>query len=286
MSYLVHGASGAQGSPVVSGLLAAHREVTALGREASQPAPINHLAVDYGDVDSLAAAYQGAEGLFIHLPLGAPDVIAGYAANITEAVVRARPARIVVSTSGQIIDAPGHPLQQPADSPLPRLIAALSEAELSAAVTAPRLFLENLLLPPVIDGVMSDGVLRYPVREDYRVSWASHLDVADAAVALLLDPHVTGVVGIGAPTGTTGPELAAAFAAHLGKDVRFEQITPAEFGAMITPLFGAAATAGVVALYEAQWTLPDSLINADTSETAQLGIAARSAEEWLRDIAL
>ena len=63
------GATGAQGAPVAAALLAAGHYVTAAVRN---PATYSGdaVAVNLGDVDSLAAAYSGAEGVFVHLPLG------------------------------------------------------------------------------------------------------------------------------------------------------------------------------------------------------------------------
>ncbi|SOR76695.1 MULTISPECIES: hypothetical protein [Streptomyces] len=64
-------------------------------------------------------------------------------------------------------------------------------------VIAPELYLENLLIPRVIGSVRERGVLPYPIRADVPVSWASHLDSADAVVALLDRTDVTGVVFVG-----------------------------------------------------------------------------------------
>ncbi len=216
-------------------------------------------------------------------PLGPEELIAPYADNIATAITRARPARVVVSTSGKTIDAEGSPLQQPAHAALPTLLSSLEEQGVSFAVIAPRLFLENLLLPPVIDTVRSDGVLRYPIRADFPVSWASHLDIAAAAAVLLQRRDVTGIVGIGQLPAITGPDLAASFAEHLRRDVKFESITPEEFGTLITPLIGPAA-AGVTGLYQALWHQPDHVIDPTTSAQQRLGLIPRTITAWLSAI--
>ncbi|WP_367323314.1 hypothetical protein [Streptomyces sp. HUAS ZL42] len=99
---------------------------------------------------------------------------------------------------------------------------------MSHAVIAPELYLENLLMPYVIESIRERGVLPYPIRADFPVSWASHLDIADAAVALSDRPDVTGVVSVGQYPAITGPDLAEAFGAWLGRDVIIEPITPEE----------------------------------------------------------
>jgi hypothetical protein len=75
-------------------------------------------------------------------------------------------------------------------------------------------------MPYVMDSVRERGVLPYPIRADFPVSWASHLDIADVAAALLERPDVTGVVSVGQYPAITGPDLAAAFAARLGRSRR------------------------------------------------------------------
>ena len=69
MTFIVHGATGAQGSPVLTALRAAGHAATAAVRD---PASADGLAVavDYDSVDSLAAAYERASGVFVHLPVG------------------------------------------------------------------------------------------------------------------------------------------------------------------------------------------------------------------------
>jgi len=122
-----------------------------------------------------------------------------HAMNIVEAIKTAKPKRVVISTSGIIIDQPGTLLQASKDSAIAILLRGVEETGVSHAVVAPRLYLENLLLPTVFEPVKAEGVLRYPLRADFPVSWSSHLDVAEVAERLLTDTSVTGVVGVGGP---------------------------------------------------------------------------------------
>lgn len=95
-------------------------------------------------------------------------------------------------------------------------------SRMSQAVIAPEPYLENLLMPYVIDSVRERGVLPHAIRADFPVSWSSHLDIADAAVALFERTDVTGVVSVGQYPAITGPDLAEAFGTRLGRDVVFE----------------------------------------------------------------
>ena len=284
---IIHGATGAQGSPVLSALTAAGRTAIAVVRHPEAvPDGIAAREVDLASADSLASAYEGADGVFIHLPMGAPEAAAAQARAVVEAVTRARPGRVVISTSGQIVDQPGSPLQAPADSPVMTLIDGVTGSGVPTAVVAPRLYLENLLLPVVLTPVREEGVLRYPLPASFPVSWSSHLDVAEVVARLLTDASpTTGTVAVGHRPGLTGPDLAASFSSRLGREVRFEGVTPEAFGELITPLFGPAA-APVVELYQVLNTQDGSTIDEDGSAQELLGLRPRSIEQWLKDLAV
>ena len=287
MADIVHGATGAQGSPILSALTSAGRTaIAAVRHPEAVPDGIVARQVDLASVASLASAYKGADGVFVHLPMGAPEAAAAQARAVVEAVAQARPGRVVISTSGQIVDQPGSPLQATADSPIMTLIDGVTGSGVPTAVVAPRLYLENLLLPVVLDPARQEGVLRYPLPASFPVSWSSHLDVADVVVRLLTDASpTTGTVGVGHRPGLTGPDLAAAFSSHLGREVRFEGITPEAFGELITPLFGPAA-ALVVELYQALNAQDGNTIAEDSSAQELLGLRPRPIEQWLEDLAV
>ena len=287
MADIVHGATGAQGSPVLSALTTAGRSaIAAVRHPEAVPDGIVARQVDLASAASLASVYEGADGVFIHLPMGAPEAAAAQARAVVEAVAQARPGRVVISTSGQIVDQPGSPLQAAADSPIMTLIDGVTGSGVPTAVVAPRLYLENLLLPVVLDPACQEGVLRYPLPASFPVSWSSHLDVADVVVRLLTDTSpTTGTVGVGHRPGLTGPDLAAAFSSHLGREVRFEGITPEAFGELITPLFGPAA-APVVELYRALNAQDGNTIAEDSSAQELLGLRPRPIEQWLKDLAV
>ena len=287
MADIIHGATGAQGSPVLSALTSAGRSAVAAVRHLEAvPAGVVARQVDLASADSLASAYEGADGVFVHLPMGAPEAAAAQARAVVEAVAQARPGRVVISTSGQIVDQPGSPLQAPADSPIMTLIDGVTGSGVPTAVVAPRLYLENLLLPVVLAPASQEGVLRYPLPASFPVSWSSHLDVAEVVARLLTDASpTTGTVGVGHLPGLTGPDLAAALSSRLGREVRFEGITPEAFGDLITPLFGPAA-APVVELYRALNAQDGSTIAEGSSAQELLGLRPRPIEQWLKDLAV
>jgi len=280
MKYIIHGATGAQGSPLFQKLRKTGKNAIAAVRDPNTLEGAPAIAVDLSSVDSLVAAYADAEGAFVHLPLGPEDVRLQYARNISEAIEVARPKRVIISTSGWKLDVPGD------ESALPTLVREVEKTGVSMAVIAPQLYLENLLLPITIEPVKSENILRYPLRSDYPVSWCSHLDIADVAAGLFTNTSVTGIVGVGQLPAVTAHELAAAFSNHFGRKVVFESLQPEEFGKLLAPLFGEGAAAEVVAGYKSKGQTTDSAIDTGTSAQRLLGIVPRTVEQWLSEIGI
>jgi hypothetical protein len=156
----------------------------------------------------------------------------------------------------------------------------------SHAVITPTFYLENLLMPYVLDAVRERGVLPYPIRADFPASWASHLDIADAVVALFDRTDITGMVSVGQYPAITGPDLAEAFGAHFGKDVLFEQITPEQFRSSVAPLIGEGPAADVAGAYAAMSTLPGRSITPENSAQKLLGITPRTTGQADRHMPL
>lgn len=283
MSFIIHGATGAQGGPLFDLLLAKEESVLAAVRDPAKSGDKPCIIVDNSSLDSLVAAYENADGIFFHLPQAPEPVRIEYARNFLEAIKKAKPKRVVLSTSGAIIDQPGSSVQVPEDSAMAMLVRGISDSKVSYAVVAPRLYLENLLLPMVVDGVKRDGVLLYPIRADLPVSWSSHLDVAAVAKRLLTDHTVTGIVGVGHQPGMRGAALADGFSARFDRPIQFETQSPEDFRTLLEPMFGPAA-ANVAAFYQALSKLDENVIVEDTSAQRLLGLAPRSVEKWLDDV--
>ncbi|MEQ0558446.1 NmrA family NAD(P)-binding protein [Amycolatopsis sp. NEAU-NG30] len=280
MTYVIHGATGAQGAPVVSALAAAGKPVIALTRNADADVPgARVMTVGYSSEEGLTHAYAGADGVFIHLPLGTEEDRRTYARSIVAAVHAARPGRVVFSTSGYAIE-------DGDESAVSTLIGGLADSGVPYAVIAPELFFENLLLPHVVDGVRERGVLGYPLPAAFSVSWASHLDIADVAVTLFERPDVSGVVGVGQYPAITGAELAKAFGRRLGREVTYQAAAPEEYFGALAPMIGEGTAAGLAANYRAMAKLPGRVIAPERSAQKLLGVTPRTAGEWLADMGL
>ncbi|MGC0366264.1 NAD(P)H dehydrogenase (quinone) [Rhodococcus sp. 27YEA15] len=285
MTYTVHGATGAQGSPVLAGLVTIGADVRAITRDPSHTfGGATTVVADNASVDALTAAYRDSDGVFFHLPLAGDAET--YAENVLAAAQSARPARFVVSTSGTAISDATSPLAGPNTPVLAGLVDGLRAAGIDTTVLSPRLFLENLLAPDVTAGIENDGVLRYPLRTDLAVAWSSHLDVAAVAVAALTAEQAPEAVQIGQIPALTGPDLAEAFAQHLSRPVTFESQSPEEFRVAMAPIIGERAAAEVAALYTALGTADAVSYDPAAGSAALLGVDARSTRTWLADLAV
>ncbi|WP_410660976.1 SDR family oxidoreductase [Amycolatopsis sp. lyj-112] len=288
MTYVIHGATGAQGAPVVAALTAAGKPVDGLTRNADAVVPgARVVAAGYSSAEELTRAYRGAEGVFVHLPVTSEEDRRTYARNIVAAVHAAQPARVVFSTSGFTVDSPGDDRKRDSgESAVSILANGLVDSGVSHAVIAPELFFENLLMPHVIGPAREQGVLRYPLPAGFPVSWASHLDIADVAVALFERTDVSGVVSVGQYPAITGRELAEAFGARLGRSVAYQAITPEEFRVSLASLIGEGPAADVADSYRAMGALPDRSIIPERSAQKLVGVTPRTASQWLADIGL
>ncbi|WP_311273408.1 MULTISPECIES: NAD(P)H-binding protein [unclassified Rhizobium] len=283
MSIVIHGASGAQGGPIFDLLLAKGSKVLAAVRDQSKMGSKPSIVVDNASVESMVAAYTGADAVFFHLPNTSESARLTYALNFLEAIKTGTPQRVVVSTSGAIIDQKGSPVQVSDDSAIGTLVNGLSQSGTSHAIVAPRIYLENLLSPTVINRVKEAGVLLYPLRVDYAASWSSHLDVADVAERLLLDHSLSGIVGVGQLPGLKGADLAKAFALRFGLSVEFVSQTPEDLRKSLAPYLGLAA-ANVAAFYQKLLAVDANVIAEETSAQRLLGMTPRTAVEWLSAI--
>lgn len=223
----------------------------------------------------------------VHLPVAPEEDRLAFARNIVAAVREARPARVVFSTSGGLVSTDGGSDRgDSADDAVSVLAAGLADSGVSHAVIEPRFYLENLLLPNVIAGVREEGVLRYSLPSGFRASWASHLDIADAAAVLFERPDVTGVVSVGQYPAISGEDLAEAFSTRLGRTVTYEATAPHAFFAPLAPMLGEETAAAIADMYQALSTQPDHSITAERSAQKLLSVTPRTAGEWLAGVGL
>ncbi|UXY15665.1 NAD(P)H-binding protein [Chitiniphilus purpureus] len=236
MKIAVMGASGRTGSLIAQGLLQADIEVVALGRDARRLAVLQcqGAQVALGNADDatyLAHAFEGADAVYTLLPydLGQPGYLASQerqSTAITRAIAMAGVGRVVQLSSlgadqtgatGMIRSLHTHEAR----------LGGLEDVDL--LLLRPSHFFENF--GPVLPTVLASGVHADAVDPAVKLPMLSTHDIADAAIAALLEPHWHGrlIRELLGPCDLDFVEVTALIAAQASRpDLRYQQISPAE----------------------------------------------------------
>ena len=225
----ITGITGNIGSQIARNLLATHQSVRAVVRDigkgqswAEQGCEV--AQADIYDAQALAAAFHGAEAVFLLVPPifdpapGFPEAHA-IAASLTAALSSATPARVVyLSTIG------AQATQSNLLSQHTIIEKALRRLPMPIAFLRPAWFMENASwdVAPVRDtGILSSFL--QPL--DRPIPMVATADIAQAATQLLLEKS-TGhrTVELEGPERVTPNQIASAFAGLLGKPVVAEAV--------------------------------------------------------------
>jgi len=237
----VFGASGRQGLAQVRQLKAAGHEVRAISRR-SDPfygedfGPIEIRPADIYDEDSVVAAMEGADAAFYTHPLRARVDRVMAVATIGRAGKRANLKRVVWNTSSWIPDKAGDPFTYGGNT---AGINALWRSGVPATVFGSVLFMDNLLTNWAFPFIVNEGRYVYPHKPDLECSWISLDDVAKFMIASLDRPDLEGAwLNIGGPQVLKPPQVADLLSKAVGRTVRYDPSTPAQFGKHLADAFG------------------------------------------------
>jgi NAD(P)H dehydrogenase (quinone) len=248
--YLALGVTGAQGGAIARALARHGAPVRGFARrEPSESIPgVDVVTGDLADAAAVERAFDGITHAAVTLPLVYDEaVVTGYARNIA-AAARAAGVRMLVFNTNTTV--PTGVTPYPAFETRRAAEVVLRDAGVALVVLRPPVYLDNLFTPGPGPAVVDHGVLAYPLPADRRVAWLSHDDLAVAVDAALHRPELAGrAFDIGGADVVTGPELAAAFARALGRDVRYQPLDVEDFQNGLAHALGAEAAAGVAGLY-------------------------------------
>jgi len=222
---LVTGATGRVGRAVVAQLLDAGVPVRALTRRpatAGLPAAVEVVAGDLTAPESLDAALQGVGAVFLlwTAPPGTAPAVVGRLASHTR--------RVVFLSSPHKTP---HPFfQQP--NPMARFHAEverlIAAAGLESTIIRPGMFASNARFwwaPAIREG----DVVRWP----YAAAETAPIDERDvaavAARALYQEGHTGGDYVLTGPESLSQAEQVSVIGAALGRQIRFEELSPDEF---------------------------------------------------------
>ena len=283
---LTYGAGGAQGAPVAHELLRRGGRVRALvtnleKNRALEEAGAELLQGDLSDLGSVREATRGADKVFLMLPFSGGGNPLLYAQNALQAAREAGVKLIVLNTSGQT---PEQETGLPMLDYRIHLEAMLRAGGVPNIILRPTAYMENFLGPWVLPRLQAEDVLAYPVEDDRAVSWIAAQDLGRFAVAALDRPELAGqTFDLGGPQALTGAELARAFSRALGREIRYEAISPEAFGAIMGRVMGPEAEAGIVAAYRAGAAAPPDAMVVDMQHVlARLPVVQTLVEDWVR----
>lgn len=217
MTILVIGATGNVGRPTVAALLAKGESVRALSRSeeklAALPEGVEGVIGDLEDGSGLDAAFAGVDRLFLITANGETETTRGL--NAVNAAKAAGVKRIVFLSVQNPEKEPAIPHFR---SKLP-IEAAIRDSGAEYTILRPNLFNQtDLSVAPVIRDY---GVYAMPIgtagqnRVDTR-------DIADCAMrALTEDGHGGTEYVLHGPDTVTGPDAAAVYAKHFGREVHY-----------------------------------------------------------------
>ncbi len=285
MRVLVYGATGSQAHPVAEQLLERGHEVNIVVRHVERAADLETKGArvfrgDLNDSESLSAAHDGVEGVFLMLPFGAqgdPLALAGNALKVAEA---ARVKLLVLNTSGQT---PKTPTGLPMMDYRIALEAAVRASGIPSITLRPSVYMENLLGPWTLPGVQQRREVAYPVAAHRPVSWLASQDLGRFAVAAFERPALAGqAFDLGGPEALTGDGIARGFTRALGTPVSYRAISPDEFGDLMAQIMGPEAGEGIKIAYRAGEAAPLDAMRVDLSGVLeQLPVQLTTLETWV-----
>jgi uncharacterized protein YbjT (DUF2867 family) len=239
---LVTGANGNTGRPLVEQLQARGASVRAMVRSAGRalPGEPETVVADFDDAGSIRAALQGVRRAYLVTPSSEraeqQQIAFGDAAQ--EAGVE---RLVVLSQLGARPDSPVRFLRYHA-----AVEQHVRDSGLDFTILRPNLYYQGLLA--VAATVVSGGVLPAPIG-DAKVSAVDVRDIAAvAAAALTEDAHGGATYTITGPEALTHAAMATALGEATGREVRFVDVAPDDFG---------AALAGVLPPWQVDGLLED-----------------------------
>jgi uncharacterized protein YbjT (DUF2867 family) len=286
---LVYGATGSQSTPVVHELLRRGHTPVVVTRNAEKAAPLAaagaEVAVaDMGDRARLVEISRGAHAVALLIPFFVnPADAPSFGRNAIDAAREADVRLIVWNSSGPM---------PPVRTGNPGVDVRLDTAEHLRAsgvphiIIAPTAYAENLLGPWTAPFVRDQDRVAYPNKPEARVGWIASADVAALMVAALERPALAGrTFAVSGLENASGPELAAAFSAALGRPISYHALPPAEFGAILDQLFGPGAGAAAASQYQRAWDSGDyPVMHVEMAPVlAELPVQMRTLRDWVAE---
>lgn len=283
---LVYGATGGQGGAVVKELLGAGEKVRVLLRSSKSATEFERLGAEiaYGAFDdepSLVEATKGVDEVSLVLPLKfETEEFFSYGKNAIDAARKADVEIIVFNAS--ITTPDDESIVYPVFEAIRRIESYLFSSGLKAVVLRPPLYLDNLLAPWTLPFIYEQKIISYPLAEDIRLRWISHKNLAVFTAAVLRNPHLAGkVLNIAGEEFLSGADIAQFVSQKFGATIKYDGISPQEFGNRLKPILGEQAGEELTTLYKYINQNDGEILHKDYDQSRHLlDVNLESVGEW------
>ena len=217
MKTLVIGGTGMVGSMVVAGLIKQRAAVRVMSHSPDKlkklPTGVEGVRADLDDVDTLPAAFDGIDSVFLLNTVGLGETDEGL--NAVSAAKAAKVKKIVYMS---VCMPKGSERIPHFRSKLP-VEQAVRESGIAYTILRPNNFFQNDLW--LKDAIMQYGIYPLPIGER-GLNRVDVRDIAECAVnALMKSGHENETYEVHGPDTLTGEAIARTYTRHLGREIRY-----------------------------------------------------------------
>ena len=289
---MVLGATGDQGHPLLTRLLAAGMTPVAALRNTAALAKtefsgVETVEADLYDMQSMIAAAKGMDAIAAHLPFVFDlDLAKKLGDNIAAAAQANNVKKIVFNTSCYVADFDNG---DPAHDGRRYIEQAIMDSGSDYIIFEPKVFMDNMIRSWNKPSIVNNGIFAYPAKPDLQISWICLDDVAAFMVeAISRDDLPNGCYAIGGPEALVGDDVAARLSKIANKAIAFKSLSPDEFASAMSLLITGSADVEPLSIYDGMARFyrfynsrPTSPLIADIEVMAQtFRHRAASIEEW------
>ncbi|MEV6232680.1 NAD(P)H-binding protein [Saccharopolyspora shandongensis] len=273
MAILVTGATGTVGRHVVDGLLRARQQVRALTRDpatAALPSEVEVHQGEIGRIDTVHTALAGVDRMYLFPVLDGLD-------EFIDMAVQAGVRRIVVLSSDSSVNVV-LPTNREAGEHHLAVERAVEASGVEWTHLRPGAFAGNAI--DWAPSIQAERVVRAPYAAGAQ-SVIHSADIADVAtIALLEDGHAGAKYRLTGPEAITRAEQVRVIAKVLGTDIRFEEITAAQWRDSVRAYLPEVAMDMLLGYWAHAVDNPDPVYPTVTEVT---GRPARTFADWAAD---